>query len=140
MTHNAASETFAHAQTHALHACIARLYPAALSLRCQGGRVGCRRCQRRPPLRLSQGHRVQLAVPTSVQSGLKTGMKEACRCCVTLDLSHEVQKSGIFVVGFLGCSLHFDTLICVLHLQLTGNLNIVAQKCQMSRVLIRKQP
>lgn len=71
-----------------MHAYTARSHPAALGLRCQGGRVGCRRCQRRPPLRLSQGRRVQLAVPTSVQSGLKTGMKEACRCCLTLDLSH----------------------------------------------------
>lgn len=36
------------------------------------------------PLRFPQGRHVQLAVPTSVQNGLKTGMREACLRCLTL--------------------------------------------------------
>lgn len=45
---------------------------------------------KKTPLRLTQGRHVQLAVPTSVQNGLKTGMSEACLRCLTLDQRHKV--------------------------------------------------
>lgn len=40
---------------------------------------------KRSPLRFTQGRHVQLAVPTSVQNRLKTGMREACPRGSTLD-------------------------------------------------------
>lgn len=40
---------------------------------------------KRTPLRFTQGRHVQLAAPTSVQNGLKTGMGEVRLCSLTLD-------------------------------------------------------
>lgn len=83
-----------------------------------GGELGADAAKEDPPLRLSQGRRVQLAVPTSVPSGLKTGMREECGRCLTLDPTHKVRRKHDF--GFF---FSFDILICVLfHLWLTGNM------------------
>lgn len=74
----------AHARTDTCtHTYIACLYPASPGLRCQGENW-VPALPKKTPLRLTQGRHVQLAVPTSVQHGLKTGMREACRCCLTL--------------------------------------------------------
>lgn len=87
MTHNAGlcrrSHTHKHAGTHT-HVYILLAYMLLHWVSSARGGELVPMLPTKTPLRFPQGRHVQLAVPTSVQNGLKTGMREACLRCLTL--------------------------------------------------------